>query len=1112
MINIRCIALLTFCFMSTGVSAACLQDSERFRGQQVIALPAQSAVLVRIQPWGEALFIDMMSDSVSAQEPETGRKASVRYAHPGGTNLEHQILLESSNQADEVTICLMARFAKGNPGSPQVNVTQLPFNGNDATSLFELNRYRELTEAAAFWGENTATSRAKALAIYQQHAAATPSALAAIKTHAAVFEALALMRRSSYSEALTRWQAMRLLPGLNAVYRYKIQWKIGQTLLRLGRHDEALDALKSAVAIIQSHAADVGDSNQTAGDLTEIQLAMAESYLAQGDRSQAQIQIARAEGHAATDYRLMGRLYDILGYLAIVNSQQPGLSLAQQHEALGEAVDVMLTGRFFSETSGDSITQAAFENNLGFAYDQLGEYHRAFQHYRQILDMVTAEEDPLVYRYAYSNLGKLYQYTADYARSASYYRQAIALSESSSGLSSTTRCALGTTLRLNDELMAALSEHEQCLQAAERINRPSALALARLELGEDYLALGDSERAWAYVRQAWEQGNDGIPPAIRARVQRRYVWFLQQQGRSAEADAQLEALLSEPGNRALVRVDQIDNLAMAMEVASAQANVEQAIDYGLQAIQLIEQQYEQLESARLGATWSDRAHAVYVALSELYLQRYFNGYQTAYLTDAFNLVERSRAISLRQQFAIQAARKGSAGNSALSGTAPGTSAERAQITKISQIANTHALSASVDAEDVHLPVSYYQHQDLLSLYRLQDMPQLPLPDALDKTAIQARLAPEQSVLYYLAGQEHLYVFNLTASELQVQRLANINEVESLVASVRERLSSPNDSPYSLLAELSSRLLPNNNIMTQSREIMVVPHGSLHALPFSALPLPGNSSYLPLGAHVAVSTIPSLTAWLMEKPDLQHRDQTDIAIFADPVFNAEQLQQDLAYRDISQTRTLSWTDSLERLAATAIEAENITRQFPSEKAVLLTGSAATRRQLARNDVRQASVLHIATHGYFNEASEENVGLGFSVIDDNGQPDSGFVTLPELFSYEFNNQLVVISGCDTSMGRRLAGEGMMGISRGFVAQGAKHVIATLWPVSDQASADFMSVFYEELLASRHVAQALQAAQQAFINNPRYRNPYYWAAYTLTSVSPDPFIDFSLSNLSD
>lgn len=1072
--------------LSTGAAAhaACTEESERFRGAHQIPTGAQASVLLRVQQHAEDLLLDVVDS----------RGKSVRYAHPAGANIDHVILLENATVSGDLTLCLTARFAQGRRGRAEVSMESVTPSDSD--------RARLITEAAANWGEATSESRARALTIYQQLATqeAVQNDVGAVQT--ALFEGLALMRRSSYQQALSRLTAVSRQSVSEPVLQYKLQWNLGRTYLRLGRHEEAILSFKAAMSSIESFG-NIARQNivMTAADLAEIRIELAEAYLAQGDRDLAQAQIALAEDIAETDYRLMGKLYDVLGYLAIVNSQQPSLPVEEQREALADAIDVMLTGRFFSQSAGDAITQAAFENNLGFAYDQLGEFHRAFQHYRQILDMVTPDEDPLVYRYAYSNLGKLYQYTADYPRSASYYRQAIELAESSSGTTSMTRCALGTTLRLNGDISAALSEHELCLLEAERGNRSAVLALARLELGEDYLALGDEDRAWQYTRLAWQQGEDGVAAAIRTRILRRYAWFLQQQGQSQAASEMLDNLLSEHERQRFIRVDEIDNLAMAMQVASDQGNNDQAISFGLQAVALIEQQYEQLESARLGASWSGRAHEVFVQLAGLYLHDYMISGDEQSLTSAFNMTERSRAISLRQQFAIQRASQGIAATASLTRSV----VEQAQIAMISQIANAHALNTAVNVDDVRLPVSYYQHQDVLSLYRLQDMEQLPLPDALQKENLQARLSPDQVVLYYLMTADDVYVFTLTPTSLEVERLAARSEIDPLLEASRLSLANPNSAPYAQLAQLSALLMPESEAYQAGSELIIVPHGRLHALPFAALPLPGRSSYEPLVSRFSVSSVPSLTAWTMDKPASATVNNTDIAIFADPVFDANQLEQDLAYRDVDSTRAYSWTRSLERLEATALEARNITRQFPENRAVLLTGVQASRRQLARQDVRNARVLHIATHGYFNEASDDNVGLGFSVIDENGEPDSGFVTLAELFSYEFNNQLVVISGCDTSMGRNLAGEGMMGIARGFVSQGAQHVIATLWPVSDRASAEFMSIFYEQLLQLGHVGNALQATQQAFQSNPNYRDPYYWAAYVLTSVSPDQTLDF-------
>jgi CHAT domain-containing protein len=83
---------------------------------------------------------------------------------------------------------------------------------------------------------------------------------------------------------------------------------------------------------------------------------------------------------------------------------------------------------------------------------------------------------------------------------------------------------------------------------------------------------------------------------------------------------------------------------------------------------------------------------------------------------------------------------------------------------------------------------------------------------------------------------------------------------------------------------------------------------------------------------------------------------------------------------------------------------------------------------------------------------------------------------------------------------AGEGMMSLTRGFLAQGASHVVSTLWSVEDRASADFMALFYQQLVQGGSVKEALRAAQWELSLRPRYRDPFFWGSYVLTTVAPD------------
>ena len=231
----------------------------------------------------------------------------------------------------------------------------------------------------------------------------------------------------------------------------------------------------------------------------------------------------------------------------------------------------------------------------------------------------------------------------------------------------------------------------------------------------------------------------------------------------------------------------------------------------------------------------------------------------------------------------------------------------------------------------------------------------------------------------------------------------------------------------------------------------------------------------------------------------------LAILADPVFSEddrrfgrENLTTDEEFRGRSE--------SLSRLPGTAREADALGELFGSERTLRYTGLIANRRNLLSEPVRNAQILHIASHGFFSADTPDNVGLALSISEEGGVKDSGFITLSELFDSQFNNELVVISGCSTALGQNMAGEGLLGLARGFLGQGARQVISTLWPVSDRSSARFMGLFYENLLTSGNVPEALRQAQLTLSQQGAFRHPFHWEAYVLHTVNPGDTISIA------
>jgi CHAT domain-containing protein len=251
------------------------------------------------------------------------------------------------------------------------------------------------------------------------------------------------------------------------------------------------------------------------------------------------------------------------------------------------------------------------------------------------------------------------------------------------------------------------------------------------------------------------------------------------------------------------------------------------------------------------------------------------------------------------------------------------------------------------------------------------------------------------------------------------------------------------------------------------------------------------------SRYAVRKVPSLSAYLMQRSRRPVQYAADLALFADPAFRAIEGGGPSASRSGSSRQ--------QRLPWTAREAEHLRTLFAPSRTLVYVGAEATRDNLRSLPVRNSRVLHIASHGFFDASSPDNVGFSLAAVDQPRSTDSGFVTLTELFTYRFNNELVVISGCETAMGEERGGEGLMSLTRGFLAQGAAHVMSTLWPVSDRASADFMGLFYKELIARGSVGEALRNAQVELSRRPQYADPFFWAPYVLTTVIPDDRMTF-------
>jgi CHAT domain-containing protein len=152
-------------------------------------------------------------------------------------------------------------------------------------------------------------------------------------------------------------------------------------------------------------------------------------------------------------------------------------------------------------------------------------------------------------------------------------------------------------------------------------------------------------------------------------------------------------------------------------------------------------------------------------------------------------------------------------------------------------------------------------------------------------------------------------------------------------------------------------------------------------------------------------------------------------------------------------------------------------------------------LLSTDLTQYAILHFATHGLLDPRRPENSGLVLSTVNREGQAQNGFVGLQDIYGLRAPVDLVVLSACQTALGKDVRGEGLLGLTRGFMYAGASSVMASLWKVDDEATAELMRQSYTNMLQKGMApAAALREAQNSIRQRPEWQAPYYWAGFTL------------------
>jgi CHAT domain-containing protein len=368
------------------------------------------------------------------------------------------------------------------------------------------------------------------------------------------------------------------------------------------------------------------------------------------------------------------------------------------------------------------------------------------------------------------------------------------------------------------------------------------------------------------------------------------------------------------------------------------------------------------------------------------------------------------------------------------------------------------------------------------------------PQPLDLEAARKVLDPGTLALSYSVGKDKTALFAVTREGgLQVKTLPIgqerlRREVESFLEKVRSQEEPTPDLYRELIAPVAS-------LMASSERVLILPDGPLHRLPFGALVHNGRFLIEEKPLHTALS----LTVYGTLRSSSSATGK--LVAFGDPRF-PKSMQATQATRKLSPgLRSFDWST----LPYSRTEVERIAGIYPGARVYL--GEEATEEH-ARS-IQDARILHFATHGYTDDRTPLDSALVLTIPEELAKGrQNGLLQVWEIFeSVRIDADLVVLSACESALGREMSGEGLIGLTRAFQYAGARTVAASLWSVADQVTAELMARFHRHLAAGLPKDQALRAAQLELIREPLTiitasgqplemdaSAPFFWAAFQL------------------
>ena len=825
-------------------------------------------------------------------------------------------------------------------------------------------------------------------------------------------------------------------------------------------------------------------------------------------------------------------------------------SLGEPHKALDSYSLALPVMRAVGDQSGEARTFT----QIGSVYRLLGEPQKALDHYAQALPLWRAVGDRRNEATVLNNVGTVYNLLGEQQKALSYFDQVLPLARATNdrGLQAVALGNMGHIYNLRGEPEKALGHLDQALALAREIGDRKTEAGLLSHTGVAYSAQRQRSKALEYLERALE-----LRVAVSDRQGEAIT--LNHFGRAFDLWTEPQKALEYYGKalpiwRAVG--DRNGEVAALYGIARAESRRDDLVRASASteaALAIINTLRTKVASLDLRASYFASVQDIYKLhidlLMRLHRRQPANGFDVA----ALKIYEQARARSFIDMLAEASA-------DIRQGVEPALLARERSLQQMLNAEGERQmrLFGSQHSEQAAAAVRRKIDELLTQLQAVEAelktrnprYAALTQPAPLGLSEIQTAVTDNETLLLeYSLGEERSYLWAVTATSFSSYELPPRATIEAAarrcydlltarnlyvkfeaVEEKRERVARADAEYPQAAAALSRMLLGPVAAQLGRKRLLVVPDGALEYLPFAALTVPGKgatvdeqgarrpgpraATFVPLIVEHEVTSIPSASTLAVLRRELEGRARAErvVAVFADPVFDktderiAEQSQSrrarahraaEMPASDVTEVAQSSdGPPAFPRLPHTRQEAEAILALAPPTGRKAALGFEANRAAAMSDDLSRYRIIHFATHSFLNSMHSELSGIALSMLDRQGKPQDGFLRAHEVFNLKLGAELVVLSGCRTGIGKEVKGEGLYGMTRGFMYAGSKRVVVSLWDVQDQATARLMSDFYRGLLGAKrtHAAAALRVAQIATWRDARWQAPYYWAGFVL------------------